>query len=203
MPPKRQAIGRSTHQSRKKRALRASESDKQRALRLENLRVHAAETRSFESSEQREVSALKFKNETPGMCCVSGKVKLPELHLPPEPLLTLLSGVTRESKHFLENIRKYNSCLQMTSFGATNIVRENYMPTFRVQWQIYHRDGSLLPLPDADHKFLQIYFVVNSDEQIEQRCNYNAGTRREIVAALQALFDQHNELFHLFKTAIQ
>ncbi|GFW35042.1 ATP-dependent DNA helicase [Trichonephila clavipes] len=91
----------------------------------------------------------------------------------------------------------------MTSFGATNIVRENYMPTFRVQGQIYHHAGSLLPLPDADHKFLQIYFMANSDEQIEQRCHYNAGTRREIVGALQGLFDQHNELVRLFKTAIQ
>ncbi|GFT79695.1 putative DNA helicase [Trichonephila clavipes] len=137
------------------------------------------------------------------MCCASGKVKLPELHSPPEPLSTFLSGVTRVSKHFLENIRKYNSCFQMASFGATNIVRENYMPTFRVQGQIYHHAGSLLSLPDADHKFLQIYFMANSDEQIEQRCHYNAGTRREIVGALQGLFDQHNELVRLFKTAIQ
>ncbi|GFV21987.1 uncharacterized protein TNCV_4526731 [Trichonephila clavipes] len=150
MPPKRRAIGRSTPQARKRRALRASESDEQRALRLENLRAHATETRSSESSDQREVrletdrirtnqirssettelrerrlqnvristarsrrtlhadlnlsafhydsnndyslhpnvvigkmdkicmycSALKFKNETRGMCCAKGKVKL-------------------------------------------------------------------------------------------------------------------------------
>ncbi|GFW44654.1 uncharacterized protein TNCV_4481991 [Trichonephila clavipes] len=218
-------LGRSTPQARKRRALRASESDEQRALRLENLRVRATETRSSESSDQREVrletdrirtnqirssertelrerrlqnvristarsrrtlhadlnlsafhydsnndyslhpnvvigkrdkicmycSALKFKNETRGMCCASGKVKLPELHSPPEPLSTFLSAVTRVSKHFLENIRKYNSCFQMTSFGATNIVRENYMPSLRVQGQIYHHAGSLLPLPDAHH----------------------------------------------------
>ena len=55
MPPKRRAIDRSTPQARKRRALRASESDEQRASSLENLRVHAAETRSSESSEQREV----------------------------------------------------------------------------------------------------------------------------------------------------
>ncbi|GFX89538.1 helitron_like_N domain-containing protein [Trichonephila clavipes] len=77
------------------------------------------------------------------------------------------------------------------------------MRTFRVQGQIYHYAGSLLPLPDADHKFLQIYFMANSDEQDEQRCHYNAGTRREIVGALQGLFDQHNELVRLFKTSIQ
>ncbi|GFU51415.1 uncharacterized protein TNCV_1273771 [Trichonephila clavipes] len=107
------------------------------------------------------------------------KVKLPEFHVR-HPRTTassvsylLVARVSRE--HFLENIRKkYHSCFQMTSFGATNIVRENYMPTFRVQGQIYHHAGSLLPLPDADHKFLQIYFMANSDEQIEQQCHYNA-----------------------------
>ena len=55
MPPKRQAIGRSAPQARNKRALRASESDEQRSLRIENLRVHAADSRSSESSEQREL----------------------------------------------------------------------------------------------------------------------------------------------------
>lgn len=36
--------------------------------------------------------AFKFQNETPGMCCANGKVKLPKLRPPPEPLLSLLLG---------------------------------------------------------------------------------------------------------------
>ncbi|GFX88201.1 zinc transporter 9 [Trichonephila clavipes] len=154
MPPKRRAIGRSTPQARKRRALRASESDEQRALRLENLRIRSSERTELRERRLQNVristarsrrtlhadlnlsafhydsnndyslhqnvvigkmdkicmycSALKFKNETRGMCCASGKVKLPELHSPPEPLSTFLSAVTRVSKHFLENIRKYN-----------------------------------------------------------------------------------------------
>lgn len=34
--------------------------------------------------------ALKFKNEPAGMCCASGKVQLPEIETPPEPLNGLL-----------------------------------------------------------------------------------------------------------------
>ncbi|UYV73327.1 hypothetical protein LAZ67_10002739 [Cordylochernes scorpioides] len=110
--------------------------------------------------------AFKFKNETPGMCCAGGKVKLPELHLPPEPLSTCNKPI----KAFLEkHSRKYNSCFQMTSFGATEIIRDNYMPTFKVQGQICHRVGSLLPLPDSDHKFLQIYFMGTTDDQHKSR----------------------------------
>ena len=136
------------------------------------------------------------------MCCVDGKVKLPESHSSPEPLLMLVTGDTSKLKYFLTNIRKYNSCIQITSFDATNIIRDNYIPKFKGQGQIYHRAGSLLLLPDTDHKFLQIYFKRNTDEQIEQRCQYNTGTRRGIVAALQTLFDQHNELIRLFRTTL-
>lgn len=32
--------------------------------------------------------------------------------------------------------------------------QEEYMPTSKIQGQIYHRVGSLLPVPDAEHKFV-------------------------------------------------
>ena len=44
--------------------------------------------------------ALKFNCETMGMCCASGKVKLPLLAAPPEPVKTLPTGTTSESKRF-------------------------------------------------------------------------------------------------------
>src|SRR6187551_3482502 len=75
--------------------------------------------------------ALKFKNEANGLCCANGKVKLIPLDPPPEPLNSLVSGIGTDSKHFLKNIQLYNNCFQMTSFGATNVVRENFM-TFKV-----------------------------------------------------------------------
>jgi hypothetical protein len=76
--------------------------------------------------------ALRFKNEAPGLCCASGKIKLMPLLPPPEPLLSLVSGNGPASKHFLTNIQQYNNCFQMTSFGATKVFRENFMPTFKV-----------------------------------------------------------------------
>lgn len=54
--------------------------------------------------------ALKFKKENLVLCCADGKVKLPELHLPPKPLSTIVSGDTSPSKQFIVNIWKYNSC---------------------------------------------------------------------------------------------
>lgn len=67
---------------------------------------------------------------------------------------------------------------------------------------MYHRTGSLLPMPDDDHTFLQIYFMGNSAREVDQRCAHNNSVKRSIVEQLQTLFHQHNELDALFTTAL-
>ena len=61
----------------------------------------------------------------------------------------------------------------MTSFGATKTVHNedgrNFESTFKIQGQVSHRIGSLLPMPDADPKFLQIYFMGDEEQQIHTR----------------------------------
>lgn len=173
--------------------------------------------------------AFKFKHETPGLCCANGQVKLVELNMPSEPLRSLLIGGTPESDHFLKNIQSYNACFQMTSFGATNIVRDNFMPTFKVntsydtfhvyfdeystfdceiidiqqiQGQVYHRLGSLLPFPDQSYQFLQIYFVGNTSVETNRRCDISSNLRRQIVERLQSMLRDANELVRLFQTAL-
>lgn len=91
----------------------------------------------------------------------------------------------------------------MTSFGATKIVQENFMPTFKIQGQIYHRMGSLLPLPDADPKFLQIYFMgeAGDNDQMQQRRQHNPRTKQHIVANLQVMLHDNNQLINTFKLA--
>ncbi|GFW74315.1 ATP-dependent DNA helicase [Trichonephila clavipes] len=145
--------------------------------------------------------ALKFNNETKGMCCAGGKIKFPHLEAPPEPLKTLLAGSTAESKHFLSNIRKYNSCFQMTSFGA-EIVTAQFMPTFKIKGQIYHKAGSLLPFKDSDHKFLQMYFIGDDKDEIDARYGIHTSLRRSIISQLQELLHERNNLVQFFKIAI-
>ncbi|KAL0860211.1 hypothetical protein ABMA27_010518 [Loxostege sticticalis] len=101
--------------------------------------------------------AKKFSNETPGLCCMSGKIRLPPIEAPPQEFLHYMLGETLESKHFFHNIRSYNSCFQMTFFSATltNTNRNEFEFVFSIQGQIYHKIGSLLPMPNEDHKFLQ------------------------------------------------
>ena len=76
--------------------------------------------------------AKRFKNESKGICCKQGKVQIETLEEPPYPLNDLLFNRSPDSKLFFNNIRNYNSAFQMTSFGASKIIRENFMPTFKI-----------------------------------------------------------------------
>jgi hypothetical protein len=175
-------------------------------------------------------AALKFAGETPGLCCLSGKVKLPLLPPPPEPLHSLLRGETPESRHFLLNTQRYNGCFQMTSFGADIIEERGFNPTFKVistreskrsfyfgdhnliiltspstlqnQDQIHYRIGLLQPLKDAQQKFIQIYFIGNMEEQLDQRQTINTAMKRALLRDLQQLLHEHHALVRLFKTAL-
>lgn len=77
--------------------------------------------------------ALKWFKEPAGFCCSGGKVVLVDIADPPEPLKSLFNFSHENSKHFFDMIRVYNSAFQITSFGATEIRYENFMPTFKVQ----------------------------------------------------------------------
>ncbi|GFX86997.1 ATP-dependent DNA helicase [Trichonephila clavipes] len=106
-------------------------------------------------TECRFCSALKWKDESAGMCFFSGGggVALPSIDEPVEPLKELFSHETDESHRFLKNI-KYNICFHMTSFGEDNIVSmQGFCPTFTIQGQIYHTFGSLLPVTNTQPKF--------------------------------------------------
>lgn len=72
----------------------------------------------------------------------------------------------------------------------------------QIQGQICHRIGSLQPLQDAQHKFLQIYFMGSMDEQLDRRQTIISGMKREILYDMQLILHEHHALVKLFKTAL-
>ncbi|GBP52161.1 hypothetical protein EVAR_21292_1 [Eumeta japonica] len=148
--------------------------------------------------------ALKFKDESKGMCCLQGKVKLEEILPPSEPFHSLLTGDHQKSKQFMRNIRRYNNAFQMTSFKSKQVVERGFMPTFKIQRQVYHLAGILLPLRPDDHKFLQIYFIADPDTQASTRCSSVAQPiDRDLIRSLQDMSHSHNCYIQSFKTAIE
>jgi len=83
-------------------------------------------------------------SEHNGLCCLEGKIRLTLLDNPPEFVKNLLLRLHLLLKHFLENIRNYIMLFQMKSFEARQIKKGNYMPTLKIQRQVYHRICNLL-----------------------------------------------------------
>lgn len=91
----------------------------------------------------------------------------------------------------------------MLSFEKKKIFNLTMPLTLQIQGQIYHRIGSLQPHEDAQHKFLQIYFMGNMEEQLDRRQGINTATKRAILQDLQQLLHEHHALVRLFKTALE
>lgn len=147
-------------------------------------------------------SAKKWTDEANGMCCASGKVSLPNIKEPPQPMKNLLTNNHSLSRHFLTNIRKYNSLFQMTSFGAKEIREGTFMPTFKVEGQVYHLIGSLLPPQGQNPQYLQIYFISDAD-QLSLRSNIAPMLKIDLINELQTALNSHNVYIQSFKQNLE
>uniref|UniRef100_W5M5S7 Uncharacterized protein n=1 Tax=Lepisosteus oculatus TaxID=7918 RepID=W5M5S7_LEPOC len=135
-------------------------------------------------------SVKKWKDEPPGLCWNNGNVSLLPIEQPPEPLLSLMEGDTEKSRHFLSNIRKYNSCFQMTSFGASKQVNEpGHMPTLKIQGQVYQRTGLLW-------KSFRAYKTCSTSITIYQCCKILLGDHKVIIRAHKTPAGEHKSRFN-------
>jgi len=234
MPSRKSTIGRSTANAKRVRLVRSNENSVERNNRLLQNRERNKNLRNVNAWFNKEYSAmnydftidykndpmvtlgamsivcqyclaLKWKDESKGMCCSNGKIKLVEICPPPEPLNSLLTGDHPKHGEFKRNIRRYNNAFQMTSFKSRKIVEGNFMPTFKVQGQVYHLAGSLLPNRPDEYKFLQIYFIADPETQVTTRCNIDSRKLLDssLIRSLQDMLHSHNIYIQSFKTAIE
>ena len=112
-----------------------------------------------------------------------------------------MKGDTPKSRKFLNHIRMVNSAFQMTSFRANQI--KLGFGSYKVQGQVYHTMGPLKNSPGQDAKFVQIYFMDNSDEETERRCEIFPEVDKELISELQKLLHANNSLIQKFKMALE
>ncbi|GFX90220.1 uncharacterized protein TNCV_2449951 [Trichonephila clavipes] len=91
----------------------------------------------------------------------------------------------------------------MSSFGAKEVDEGNYMPTFKIQGQLYHLIGSLLPVDNAREAFLQIYFISEYILQKDARLRCFPNLNSMLVESLQSMLIEINSYIRDFKTALQ
>ncbi|KAI3505740.1 hypothetical protein L1887_27949 [Cichorium endivia] len=136
-------------------------------------------------------------------CCKQGDVVLPIPLIPPSFILELL-----QSRHYMDNIRAYNSIFSMTSFGAKideTVNRGRGPYTFKVCGQICHRIGSFCPEGSDIPRFLQLY-VYDVENEISNRLQVLGdgaeSLNSDVVAGLSTVLNGVNEYVRMFKTSV-
>ena len=115
--------------------------------------------------------ATKFKNETKGLCCRKGKIRLANPDTPPE-LMRLWTSNDSDARHFRNNIRFFNGHFSFTTLYChldrdTTDMRTAGIYTFRAHGQIYHNIHSF-GNSHSDPKHLELYFY-DDDPSLEHR----------------------------------
>lgn len=107
------------------------------------------------------------------LCCGNGKIRLPALQPPPEPILSLLTAETREAREFRHRIRAYDNVFAFCSLAVNldetlaNAVGGAY--TFRINGSLSHLIGPLLPTDNAPPALPQIYIHDPETQAIHRR----------------------------------
>lgn len=115
------------------------------------------------------------------LCCKGGKVRLPFQKEPPAFLDGLLNpngGVL--SKYFIKSIHTYNSMFEFTSLAAKIETGINNCPgpyVFKINGQVHHRIGSLLPDEGTPPVYAQLY-IFDTENEVQNR---------------MSIFDRHRE----------
>ncbi|KAK4394530.1 hypothetical protein Sango_1607300 [Sesamum angolense] len=122
------------------------------------------------------------------------KVMLPEIPVPVD-LIRLFTDQSAEGRIFRQNIRAYNHVFSFTSLGVA--LDQSLAPfdqgiyTFRAHGSIYHRIGSLLPLPGTRPRYIQM-FIYDTEHEIENRLQESNGLDGELVDKVRHILDAHN-----------
>nr|KAJ0186702.1 hypothetical protein LSAT_V11C900477310 [Lactuca sativa] len=158
------------------------------------------------------VRGQKKDNTSYSLCCGYGKVELPPLKEAPSSYQNLYRSVDSKSKHFMKNIRRYNSMFSFTSMGGkvdSSINRGNAPYIFKLSGQDYHSIGSLLPTPGSRPKFCQLY-IYDTENEISNRSTTFGGPTSDstltstsydlqIIEFLKVMLDSNNALVKSYR----
>lgn len=110
----------------------------------------------------------------------------------------------------MKNIRQYNCLFAFTSMGANidhSVNDGRGPPVFKINGQVHHRIGSLLPRDGSPPKFIQLYIYDTANEVNNRMKALNPGERTSnpldpaIVESLMKMLDEHNPFVKTFRLA--
>ena len=136
------------------------------------------------------------------MCCAHGKVNLSPLRVPPQPLYNLFTANSLQAKEFRSNIVQYNAALAFTSLGANvdRSILDRGPPIFRIQGELRHLSGSLLPEEDERPTYSQLY-VCDPGMAYRYRVSRNENLSLNTMQILQRVMRDHNYYTPIYQHA--
>jgi hypothetical protein len=176
--------------------------------------LHSLGTISIECNHCRALHFLEERLSTSskirprfGKCCSNGIVVLPSIGVNIDfPLLqSLLNGEHPRSRNFVDNLRHVNNVMSFTSLGisadaATWGLQGIY--NLRINGELLHRIGSILPVTGEPARFAQIY-TLDDGPAVAQRMQHFGGSQVQeaIIAEIQQWMNEHNPYARTFKRA--
>ncbi|KAL5699216.1 DNA helicase [Ranunculus cassubicifolius] len=127
------------------------------------------------------------KNPLFGSCCLQGKVSLSPLSPLPPPIQSLYEGSDALSRSFREFIRSYNAVNAFSSLGVKindRVLNGCGPSSFTIHGQLHHNVGSLLPEPDKDPKYAQLY-IYDAFTAQNYRQQRNPHLRKDVLDIVQ------------------
>jgi len=145
------------------------------------------------------LTSLRVNYPKFGMCCLQGQIQLPPLQPLTGILHNYLTGDDYSSREFCNNIRQYNAAFVMTSVGVkidNSVTRQSGPYYFKIQGELYHLTGALLPHGNQTPMYVQIY-ILDTVEQLNVRRANNHNLDPVVMDNLQTmLLDNHLYIGH-------
>jgi hypothetical protein len=109
------------------------------------------------------------------------------------------------SKEFKTNIRQYNAAFAFTSLGVKvdhRVTHSSGPYSFRIQGDLHHLSGALLPSAGAPPAYAQLY-IHDPLAQLNLRKGRNANLNSVIMTQLQAMVHETHPYVRLYKQAFE
>ena len=78
-----------------------------------------------------------------------------------------------------------------------------FNPSFRIQGQVYHLIGSIVPSQGESPKFAQIYFIGDEDSEVATRSAIVDGLKPDIIRGINRLLHENHHYVKLPRRSLK
>ena len=156
--------------------------------------------------------AFKFRKETPGFCCSSGKVHPAPFPRPPDKMMNLWEGNGMQANLLKQFSREINNAVCLASIQVTEKVFRRFTPSVIFQGQVIQRAGALQAEDGETPRFSQLYCIDKTLEETQRFENMILSSSvtnsqkqklKDLLKMIQNVIHEHNPFVNDFKQILE